>query len=102
MPTTYSFHRAADHAILETANPANLQQIAAHIARRIHRGLPDGDLRTTRIYIHNGLGVIGAGLCRQGVWHDILRDDYRQFDAKARDVRTAAGLPNDPQTGLRA
>lgn len=93
--TTYTFHRAADHQIIDTAEPTTLQAKAANIAARIHRGLPDGNDRTTRIYVHNGLGVIGAGLCRQGTWTDILRDDYRQFDQQARELRAAAGLAND-------
>lgn len=97
MTTTYSFHRASDHSVIETANPANLQQIAAHIARRIHRGLADSERRSSRVYVHNGLGVVCAGLCRAGVWTDILRDDYHQFDDAARKARTAANLHNDPK-----
>lgn len=93
--TTYTFHRAADHKILDTAEPATLRTKAANIAARIHRGLPDADAKRTRVYVHNGLGVIAAGLCRQGTWHDILRDDYRQFDQQARELRAAAGLAND-------
>lgn len=94
--TTYSFHAAADHSIMDTAKPDTLQQVAARIAETLHRGRPvDALTQTYRVYIHNGLGVIGAGLCRDGVWHDILRDDYRQFDAAARTRREARNLPND-------
>lgn len=100
--TIYSIHRASDHAIIETATPHNLQQIAAHIARRIHAGLPDADLKTTRLYVHNGLGVVAAGLCRQQLWHDTLRENYMAFDDKARAARDAAGLPNDPKKGQSA
>lgn len=96
--TIYTIHRAEDHQIIETAEPGNLQQRAAHVAARIHRGLPDADLRTTRLYIHNGRGVVAAGLCRQGVWHDILRDDYMPFAPKARALRMTAGLPVDGET----
>lgn len=99
--TVYTFHRASDHSIINTAAPATLNNTAAQIAERIHRGLPDRDLKSTRIYVHNGAGVIAAGLCRQGLWHDILRDDYRQFDAKAREQRTAAGWPNDEREAGR-
>jgi hypothetical protein len=95
--TTYTFHRAYDHAILATAEPRNLQTVAATIATAISRENDTGASR--RVYIHNGRGVIGAGLCRAGRWTDILRDDYRQFDAKARTVRDAAGYANDQQKG---
>lgn len=95
MTTVYTFHRAADHAIIETADPVTLQAKAANIAARIHRGLPDADQKTTRLYIHNGRGIVSAGLCRQGQWHDTLRDDYQQFEPKARQLRAEAGLPND-------
>jgi len=94
--TVYTFHRAADHQIIDTAEPSTLQTTAAHIAARIHRGLPDADLKTTRVYVHNGLGIVSAGLCRQGTWHDVPRDDWHQFDGIAREVRAAAGWPNDP------
>lgn len=93
--TTYSFHLAADHTIIETADPVTLQAKAANVAARIHRGLPDAERKTTRLYIHNGRGIVSAGLCRQGQWHDVLRDDYMGFDPRAREARTVAGLPND-------
>ena len=93
--TTYTFHRASDHTIFATAEPGTLLTVAQTIAQAISR--EDDSGATRRVYVHNGLGVIGAGLCRSGLWHDILRDDYRQFDGKARAVRAAAGYPNDPQ-----
>lgn len=93
--TAYTFHRAEDHSILATAQPFNLNIVAAYVAARINRDMTDADRKTTRIYVHNGAGVIGAGLCRDGLWHDILRDDYRQFDKTAREIRDTAGLTND-------
>ena len=93
MITVYTFHRAEDHAILATAEPGNLQQIAATVARSVTSNT--GREATRRAYIHNGLGVVCAGLCRAGLWHDTLRDEYLQFDAAARKERTAAGYPND-------
>lgn len=95
--TIYTFHRASDHEIIDTAEPATLQSKAAHIAARIHRGLPDADLKSTRIYCHNGTGIVAVGLCKQGQWHDLLRDDWHQFDDVAREKRHAAHLPNDPK-----
>lgn len=88
--TTYTFHRAEDHAILATAKAFNLQIVASTVAASLN-----DSTKTRRAYVHNGAGVIGAGLCRDGVWHDILRDDYRQFDKAARALRDTAGLPND-------
>jgi|SRR6056297_1895063 len=96
MTTIYTFHRASDHEIIETATPGNLQKMAAHIARRIHAGLPDREQKTSRVYVHNGLGIITVGIIRQDLWHDALRDDYLQFEPKARAIREARGFPNDP------
>jgi len=93
--TTYTIHRAEDHQIIETAEPGNLQAKAANVAARIHRGLPDADRKTTRLYVHNGRGIIAAALCRQGLWHDILRDDFMRCEPAARDERERAGYPND-------
>ena len=89
--TVYTFHRAEDHAILATAEPGNLQSVAARVAA----ALTGTDSATRRAYVHNGLGIVAAGLCRGGIWQDILRDNYHQFDAKARALRDADGLPND-------
>lgn len=91
--TIYSFHRGEDHAILATGNPTNLQDVAARVAKAL-AGQNDP---TRRVYIHNGRGIVGAGLCRQGIWHDTLRENYMRFDAAARTRREAEGLPNDPQ-----
>lgn len=90
MTTVYTFHRAEDHAILATAEPSNLQTVAATVAASL---ADNGETR--RAYVHNGRGVIAAGLCRQGRWNDILRDDYMGFALKARLKRAEAGLPND-------
>lgn len=87
--TTYTFHDAADHSIIAMANPSNLQTNAQSCARALeHRG-------TARIYVHNGRGVVAALMCRGGVAHDILRNDYMLFDDQARAVRASAGLIND-------
>lgn len=89
--TTYSFHRADDHAILDIANPANLQLRAQAVAGALrHRG-------TARIYVHNGCGVVSALLCRDGFAHDILRDDFMCCDDGARRTRDHYGLTNDPK-----
>lgn len=94
--TVYSFHAATDHKILDTATPGDLQTTAARIADTLHRARPtDAENTAHRVYVHNGLGVIGAGLCRNGLWHDVLRDDYRQFDEAARTRRAARNLEND-------
>jgi len=95
MTTEYSFHHAYDHAIIGTATPGSLQIIAAQIAAMITGTGTNGGTSTQRVYVHNGLGIVGAGLCRNGLWTDILRDDYRQFDDKARTEREQAGLTND-------
>lgn len=97
MHTTYTFHDARDHRIIDTATPETLQLAAAEVAETLHRGRPvDTDDTTHRVYVHNGKGVVAAGLCRGGSWHDVLRDNYREFDEAARTRRAALGLPNDP------
>lgn len=89
--TTYSIHAAYDHSIVATATPADLQQVIQTVAQT-HTSDTDS---TQRFYVHNGLGVVGAFLARNGAGRDILRDGYRQFDVKARELRTAKDLPND-------
>lgn len=89
MTTTYSFHRAADHSIIDTATPVNLQLVAQNVAAALAR---EG---TVRVYVHNGRGVVAALLCRGGAAHDILRDDYMAFDGAARWTRSHYGLAND-------
>ena len=91
--TVYTIHSAYNHEILATANPGNLQRVAAIVAFSLTSTTQPDQAR--RAYVHNGLGVIAAGLCRQGIWHDILRDNYRAFDSKARAERSAAGYAND-------
>ena len=89
MLTTYTFHRADDHAILDTAEPANLQLRAQTVAAALR------DLGTVRVYVHNGRGVVAALLCRDGAVHDILRDDFMRCDGAARRTRERRGLAND-------
>lgn len=89
--TTYTFHSPMNHEIIATAEPATLQQIAAKIAETATAA----NNVTSRFYVHNGKGVIGAGVCKHSLWIDVERDQYRQFDQQARELRTAAGLAND-------
>lgn len=93
MTTTYTFHRADDHTILETAYPTNLQLRAQSVAVALR------NQGTVRIYVHNGRGVVAALLCRAGAAHDILRDDYMgdTIDDAARWTRAHYGLTNDPK-----
>jgi hypothetical protein len=91
--TTYTFHRASDHAILATADPATLQTTAEEIGRALSRDDDTGASR--RVYVHNGKGIVAAAFCRAGRWQDVLRDDYHQFDDVARLKRAIDGYPND-------
>lgn len=91
--TIYTFHRASDHSIIDTAEPGTLQQTAQTLGRAISR--EDDSGKSRRAYVHNGTGIVAAGLCQSGLWHDVLRDDYMTFDTVAREHRTAAGYPND-------
>ena len=86
--TTYSFHRARDHSIVEVANPSNLQQRAQSLCsvRQNH---------DERFYVHNGLAVIAAILVKPHGAFDLLRDDYLKFDGDARWTRRHYGLTND-------
>ncbi|MTH36020.1 hypothetical protein GL279_15570 [Paracoccus limosus] len=88
MLTTYSIHRAYDHSIVATANPSDLKARAGGLCfHKANLG--------ERFYVHNGKGVVAAMLVKPHGVFDILRDDYRQFDAKARALRADANLPND-------
>jgi hypothetical protein len=89
--TIYSFHAAEDHTIRATANTCNLQEIA----KRVAAAMTHGTNKTRRVYVHNGLGIVAAGLCRDGLWHDTQRENYMEFEPKARQERAEAGLPND-------
>lgn len=91
--TTYTFHRASDHAILATAEPATLQTVAERIATAISRD--DDNTKRRHIYVHNGKGIIAAGVCFGGRWHDVERGDYTTYDTITREQRAAAGYPND-------
>lgn len=88
MTTTYSFHRAYDHAIVDTADPVNLQRRAQALA-----GVSANHGK--RFYVHNGRGVVAALLVKPHGAFDLLRDDYLRFDGVARYKRTAFGLAND-------
>lgn len=87
--TTYTFHLAYDHSIVATAQPGTLQEVAS----KLYEVVPNAS-QTTRLYVHNGLGVVAAVLVRHCITHDILRDDYRKFDAEARAKREAANIAN--------
>lgn len=88
MLTTYSIHRAFDHSIALTASGVNLQSRAQALAE-------DTANHGMRFYVHNGKGVVAAMLVKPHGAFDILRDDYRKFDAKARALRIEASLLND-------
>lgn len=90
--TTYTIHAAYDHAIVETANPSNLQETVAQFVAKASTN------QGKRFYVHNGLGVVAAVLVRNFKAFDVLRDDYMAFDAKAREQRTEAGIANDDRT----
>lgn len=92
MTTVYSIHDARNAAILATATVENVQTVAASVARALSG--PYGETR--RAFVHNGLGIIAAGLCRQGSWHDVIRTDYLGMDADARAARERDGLPVYP------
>ena len=87
MKTTYTFHAAYDHSIV-----AALTDTAqfAESARNIAKGA-DHD-KAQRFYVHNGVGVVSAFVVCHGGAHEVLRDDYMQFSAKAKAQRTAQGL----------
>lgn len=88
MTTTYSFHRAYDHAIVELADPTNLQARAGGLCQL------QGN-HGARFYVHNGRGVVAALLVKPHGVFDLFREDYLQFDGAARRERTAFGLSND-------
>jgi hypothetical protein len=94
--TVYTFHAAGDHSIIAAFEwdhtvPNTLGYYAEQQAKA------DAALigKTTRYYAHNGTGVIAAFLTRDGVATQILRDDYRKFDAKAKQLRIEADIHVD-------
>lgn len=92
--TVYTFHVAYDHAIIAAFEcDPNTPNALAYWAEQQAKG--DAVLvgQTTRYYVHNGVGVIAAFLTRNGKATQILRDDYRKFDAQARQLRIEAGFP---------
>ena len=62
--------------------PVNLQLRAQSLARLTAN-------HGKRFYVHNGRGVVAALLVKPHGALDVLRDDYLQFDGRARDERTA-------------
>lgn len=86
--TTYSIHRAYDHSVVVTASGINLQTRAQALTE-------DAANHGKRFYVHNGKGVVAAMLVKPNGAFDLLRDDYLQFNQKARDLRAALGLAND-------
>ena len=88
MTTVYTFHAAYDHSVLYLADPSNLQEVAQKLPLT-------ESLHGKRVYVHNGKGVVAALLVKPHGAFDILRDDYLQFDGKARDKRAEMGAPND-------
>ena len=91
--TVYTIHRASDGAILATAKPDTVAETAQTVARTVAT-VTDGS--TMRAYIHNGRGIVGAGIMRAGCWRDTLRTDYAQCEQTAREKRASHGHPNDP------
>lgn len=86
--TTYSIHRAHDHSVVGTASGINLQHRAQVLSE-------DAANHGKRFYVHNGKGVVAAMLVKPHGAFDLLRDDYLQFNPKAREHRAALGLVND-------
>lgn len=88
--TTYTVHSANNHAVEWSGQADDLIHAAALVAGSNMTG-------TKRFYVHNGKGVVAAFLTRNGSAHEVLRQDYMQFDSKARAAREADGHPNDPR-----
>ncbi len=86
--TTYSIHRAYDHVVVVTASGINLQTRAQALTEEAAN-------HGKRFYVHNGKGVVAAMLVKPHGAFDLLRDDYLQFNPKAREHRAALGLAND-------
>ena len=91
--TIYTIHRASDGAILATAKPGTVAETAQTVARTVAT-VTDGS--TMRAYIHNGRGIVGAGIMRAGRWSDTLREDYERCNGTARAMRASHGYPIDP------
>lgn len=90
-PTIYSFHNAADHQIIATATPENLQDVAEQITA--------ATTGTKRLYVHNGLGVICVARIAKAAWHDLDRESptFANLEPAGRAIREAAGYPLDPR-----
>jgi hypothetical protein len=83
--TVYTIHSAADHSIYAIALVGTLSETAKKLATE------ENDGTTKRFYVSNGMGIISAFLTRNGIAHDILVHDYRQFKDRALQVREAHG-----------
>lgn len=88
--TVYTFHAETSGEILATAAVENVQ----HVARIVAFSLTGEKTPTRRAFVHNGKGIVAAGLCRNGVWHDMLKTDFQRMEPTARAARTAAGIEN--------
>lgn len=88
--TVYTFHAETSGEILATAAVENVQ----HVARIVAFSLTGEKTPTRRAFVHNGKGIVAAGLCRNGVWHDMLKTDFQRMEPTARAARTTAGIEN--------
>ena len=97
--TIYTIHRAEDAAILATAEPGNLQAVVA----TVDAGIANTEQSARRAYIHNGRGIVAAGLIRQGLWHDSNRHEFiaAGCEASAANAREEAGYPIDAEHAPR-
>lgn len=84
--TVYTIHSAADHSIYAVAIVGTLSETAKKLA------IEENDGTTKRFYVSNGMGIISAFLTRNGIAHDILVSDYRQFKDRALQVRKDNGF----------
>lgn len=84
----YTFHRAADHAVIASTDAAGLQATAHAVAA----AFADETDQTRRAYVHNGRNIVAAGTCRAGIWTDTHRANYLPFADKARAARAAFGI----------
>lgn len=89
MKTIYTIHAAYDHSIVKTFE---VNDDTAAISIELAEAHNDGEAR--RYYISNGVGVIAALRTRDGLAHQIRRDDYMKFQPQAAANRAAAGIPN--------
>lgn len=87
MPTTYTYHAAADHQVkVAFGLDRSMADTATELARA---DLDAAGGKTRRYYVHNGTGVIAAFLTRNGSAHQIMRQDYLDFSDQAKQARAA-------------